>query len=107
MLRQREKISEAAEEKVRGSFDREHFLELQALFIVRRRLPFHIVTWPEYRALLISVNPIIKDQLISSDNTVRQHIRASYTHHREALREKLKHAKSMVHFSSDLWTSPK
>ncbi|KAF1981057.1 hypothetical protein K402DRAFT_398879 [Aulographum hederae CBS 113979] len=44
MLRQREKISEAAEEKVRGSFDRKHFLELKALFIVRRRLPFHIVT---------------------------------------------------------------
>src|SRR6266516_900002 len=93
-------------EQLRISFNREHFLELQTLLIVRRRLPFTIVSWPEYRALILSANPAIEDLLISSPNTIAAHIRRSYSYFREGIKEKLQKAKSRIHFSSDMWSSP-
>lgn len=93
-------------EQLRISFNREHFLELQTLLIVRRRLPFTIVSWPEYRALILCANPAIEDLLISSPTTVAAYIRRSYSYFREGIKEKLHKAKSCIHFSSDMWSSP-
>lgn len=93
-------------EQLRISFNREHFLELQSLLIVRRRLPFTIVSWPEYRALILSANPAIEDLLISSPTTIATYIRRSYSYFREGIKEKLQKAKSCIHFSSDMWSSP-
>ena len=93
-------------EQLRISFNREHFLELQTLLIVRRRLPFTIVSWPEYRALILSANPAIEDLLISSPATIAAYIRRSYSYFREGIKEKLQKAKSRIHFSSDMWSSP-
>jgi len=93
-------------EQLRISFNRELFLELQTLLIVRRRLPFSIVSWPEYRALILAANPAIEDLLISSPATIATYIRRSYSHFREGIKEKLQKAKSRIHFSSDMWSSP-
>src|SRR5204863_1638353 len=70
MIRARSKASEDIESRLRATFNRDLFLEQQTLLIVRRRLPFNLVSWPEYRALLLSINPTIEDQLISSPTTV-------------------------------------
>src|SRR5436305_6542455 len=89
-------------EQLRISFNRELFLELQTLLIVRRRLPFSIVSWPEYRALILAANPAIQDLLISSPATIATYIRRSYSHFREGIKEKLQKAKSRIHFSSEM-----
>lgn len=98
--------SERTNTLIRNAFNREAFIEQQTILIVRRRLPFSIVTWPEYRALCICLNPEVEDKLISSPTTVKQYIRESFVHHRFQLRELLQNAQSRIHLSSDLWTSP-
>ena len=98
--------SERISAGIRKAFNRELFLEQQTILIVRRRLPFNLVTWPEYRALCIALNPEVEDQLVSSASTVRQYIQKSYAYHRELLRERLQRARSCIHLASDLWTSP-
>lgn len=105
-IRARLRQSESVDQRLIESFNQAHFLELQTLLIVRRHLPFKIVQWPEYRALLQCVNPAIKQHLISSPTTVSTYIKHSFIDYRKGLVETLSNARSIVHLSSDMWTSP-
>lgn len=82
------------------------FYEAQIQLIIRRRLPLNCASWPEYQALLCAVNPRAEEILIHSGNTVLAHIELSYVRHRENIKAQLQVAKSQVHFSIDLWSSP-
>jgi len=106
LIRQRLRATESAEQLLVERFNKAHFHELQTLLIVRRRLPFRCVQWPEYRALLECVNPAITQHLISSPSTVSTYIGNSFIDYRQGVKESLKSARSMVHLSSDMWTSP-
>jgi hypothetical protein len=104
--RQRLASAESVEKHLKESFNRTHFLELQSLLLIRRRLPFRLVTWPEYRALLQSINPAIKQHLVSSPTTIIKYIKRSFIDYRDGLVNILKNARSMIHFTSDMWSSP-
>ncbi|KAL3957309.1 hypothetical protein ACCO45_007887 [Purpureocillium lilacinum] len=52
------------------------------------------------------LNPRADEILIQSGNTVLAHIERSYVLHRENIKARLQTAKSQIHFSVDLWSSP-
>lgn len=89
-----------------ASFDRTKYLEALVLLVCRRKLPFNIVTWPEFESFCLALNPSIKSSLISSRSTLVAHITKVYNFYRNQLRIKLQKAKSLVHLSADLWSSP-
>ncbi|KAM3538106.1 hypothetical protein ARSEF1564_008977 [Beauveria bassiana] len=74
--------------------------------ITVRNLSDRCVEWPEFHALLKLVNPAIKNEVISSYSEVTKIIARTYEHHREALRDKLQLAKSKIHITVDVWSSP-
>lgn len=82
------------------------FYEAQIQLITRRRLPYNCVNWPEYQALLIAVNYTCEDLLIQSGNTITAHIDRSFQLHRETIKARLQSARSQIHISIDLWSSP-
>jgi len=99
------KIS-SSEVSLSKPFDREEYIESLLLLVCRRKLPFSIVTWPEFRRYSLSLNPSIGSSLISSRSTLVAFITKAYNFYRKQLRNKLQKANSSIHFSADLWTSP-
>jgi hypothetical protein len=87
-------------------FDREEYLESLLLLVCRRKLPFNVVTWPEFQRYSRSLNPSIGSSLISSRKTLVAHIAKAFSFYRGQLRKKLQKANSLIHFSADLWTAP-
>ena len=81
------------------------FYEAQIQLITRRRLLFNYVTWPEYQALLCTVNPMVEDLLLKSATTIPVHIDHSFKLHQEIIRARIQSVKSLIHLSSDLWSS--
>ncbi|KAM3517794.1 hypothetical protein MY4038_010248 [Beauveria bassiana] len=73
----REIATRSEESILRNTIQLDAFYEAQIQLITRRRLPLNCVSWPEYQALLCAVNPRAEEA-----------------------------AKSKVHFSIDLWSSP-
>lgn len=102
----REIATRSEESILRNTIQLDAFYEAQIQLITRRRLPLNCVSWPEYQALLCAVNPKAEEVLIQSGTTVFAHIERSYLLHREAIKSQLQAAKSKVHFSIDLWSSP-
>jgi hypothetical protein len=84
---------------VHVDFDHARYMKSLILLICRGRLPLNCVTWLEWLDFCLSPNPNVEKQLITSRRTVVSHIMAS-------VHERLQKAKSLVHLSVDLWTSP-
>ncbi|KAH6952324.1 hypothetical protein BKA56DRAFT_452560, partial [Ilyonectria sp. MPI-CAGE-AT-0026] len=99
-------VSRDEQSILRNAIQLDALYEAQIQLITSRRLPFSCVSWPEYQALLCAVNPRAEEFLIQSGNTVVAHIELSYVIHRENIKAQLQAAKSQVHFSIDLWSSP-
>jgi hypothetical protein len=99
-------ITQASDSGLRNAFNHRAYVEALILLLTRRRIPFSAVEWPEWKELALSLNPAVEDFLITSRRTVMRYINATYTLYAEQLREKLQVASSMIHFSTDLWTSP-
>ena len=80
--------------------------EALAELIVARNLPYEATTWPELRALLLSVNYMADDALAASSRTVPATIQLSYELDKEVLKGRLQTAVSPIHLSFDCWSSP-
>jgi hypothetical protein len=65
-----------------------------------------MVEWDELRDLALACNPAIEDGLITSRRTAMRYISANYQLYAVQLAESLQTAVSLIHISSDLWTSP-
>ncbi|KAN0068201.1 hypothetical protein V8E54_013771, partial [Elaphomyces granulatus] len=91
---------------VHADFDYARYMRSLILLICRRRLPLNCVTWPEWLDFCLSLNPTVEKQLITSRSTVVSHITSVYSEYRKGVHERLQKAKSLVHLSADLWTSP-
>ena len=102
----REIATRSEESILRNTVQLDAFCEAQIQLITRQRLLLNCVSWPEYQALLCAVNPKAEEVLIQSGTTVFAHIERSYLRHHEAIKAQLQAAKSKVHFSIDLWSSP-
>jgi len=82
------------------------FKEACARLITVRNLPFSLLDWPEFWAVILSVNYVAKETLKFARKDVLKLIESTYILHREELIKKLKNSLSLVHFSIDMWTSP-
>ena len=76
------------------------------LLAARRRIPLNFVTWPEHQALLMAINPAVEEFLTDSGNTVAADLDRAHSAHQESIKERLKLARSPIHFSMDMWSSP-
>ena len=100
------KIKEEEEATLRGVVNQEAFFEAQNLLITRRRLPYNFVTWPETYALLYSVNYLAPEFMITASSSASSHVKTSFTKHKATVKRLIHGARSLIHFSCDLWTSP-
>jgi hypothetical protein len=80
--------------------------EAQMLLTARRHIPLNFVTWPEYQAILMAINPAVEEFLTDSGNTVAADLDRAYTAHQQSIKKRLKFARSRIHFSMDMWSSP-
>ena len=74
--------------------------------LTRRRIPFSSVTWDEMKSLALACNPAIEDCLITSRKRAMKIIDANYGLYSSNLRDLIRESQSMIHISTDLWTSP-
>lgn len=96
----------AEQETLKKCIQKRVVREALAELIVTRNLPYEATTWPELRALLLSVNYMADDALAASKNTVPATIRLSYEIDKEVLKGRLHTAISPIHLSFDCWSSP-
>ena len=61
---------------------------------------------PEFRALLAYINDDIDTWLPDTHETIRKWIMRQYEDQKEKVKQRIQSAKSRVHISCDLWTSP-
>jgi hypothetical protein len=91
---------------LRNAFNRQAYVDAIIGLVTRRRVAFSMVEWDELKDLALACNPAIEDSLITSRRTVMRYISASYELYADHLAQSLQSAVSMIHISSDLWTSP-
>jgi hypothetical protein len=77
-------------------FHRTKFLQSLVRFVCRRKMPFNIVTWLEFRDLF-SFDPLVQESPISRYYDVLHSSLSS------AL-DRTKYLKSLVHTNADLWS---
>lgn len=74
--------------------------------IVVRNLPFRLVEWPEFQALVQLINPESKNYFPKSHTEIPKKIQQSFLSQKDIVRKKLQSAISSIHISLDIWTSP-
>jgi hypothetical protein len=75
-------------------------------FIVRNRIPFHMVENSSLGTLLACFNPCAELVLPTSHNTISKRILTTFKDQKNVVREVLKSAYTRIHLSADIWTSP-
>ncbi|EXU94779.1 hypothetical protein X797_012138, partial [Metarhizium robertsii] len=91
---------------LRRVFNRQEYIEAIVGLLTRRRLPFSTVKWDEMQHIVLACNPAIEDLLLTSRDAAMRHITTTFDLYRSQLKAKLQGAVSMIHLSTDLWTSP-
>ncbi|KAM6513532.1 hypothetical protein FALCPG4_18958 [Fusarium falciforme] len=88
------------------SIDPDQLEVLYVRFITACSLPFRLVECPEFRALLAYINDDIDTWLPDTHETIRKWIMRQYEDQKEKVKQRIQSAKSRIHISCDLWTSP-
>lgn len=111
-----EKARLTAEENVRkrrglndqygSSIDPDQLEVLYIRFITACSLPIRLVECPEFRAMLAYVNADVDTWLPGSHQTVKKWIMRQYEDQKEKVKQRIQSARSRIHISCDLWTSP-
>ena len=70
------------------------------------RVVLTIIEYQTFRDLMLYVCPALASFFVRSHNTIRRWIMAEYRRQRLAIMGELALAKSMIHISFDMWTSP-
>lgn len=91
---------------LRNVFNAQRYIEAIVGLLTRRRVPFSSVTWDEMKSLALACNPAIEDCLITSRDQAMKIINANYGLYASQLRDLIQGSQSMIHISTDLWTSP-
>jgi hypothetical protein len=79
---------------------------LYVRFITACSLPFRLVECPEFRVLLAYINKDVDTWLPNTHETIRKWIMRQYEDQKEKVKQRIQSAKSRIHISCDLWTSP-
>ncbi|KAF4490369.1 Ribonuclease H [Fusarium agapanthi] len=96
----------ASEDALRNAFNPQAYQEALISILTRRRLPFSAIEWDEFKQLALACNLYIKDSLITSRRTMVRYIAANYDFYSSEIKDSLTTASSLIHISTDLWTSP-
>jgi hypothetical protein len=88
------------------SIDPDQLEVLYVRFITACSLPFRLVECPEFRALLAYINNDIDTWLPDTHETIRKWIMRQYEDQKDKVKQRIQSAKSRIHISCDLWTSP-
>ncbi|EFZ03287.1 transposase-like protein [Metarhizium robertsii ARSEF 23] len=91
---------------LRAVINADAFREAQMLMAVRRHLPLNFVTWPKYQALLSAINPAVEEFLVGSGGTVAADLDTAHAAHQQSIKRWLLSARSLIHISMDVWSSP-
>jgi hypothetical protein len=74
--------------------------------LVACSLALRLICLPSFRAFLQYLNPDVLAWLPTSHNTIREWVLRQYNNRKAFIQQKLQSAKSKIHISCDLWTSP-
>jgi hypothetical protein len=96
----------ATDSSLRNVFNAQQYNEAIVGLLTRRRIPFSAVEWDELKSLVLAANPAIRDCLITSRYRAMKIIDANYELYASQLKDLLQESQSMIHISTDLWTSP-
>jgi hypothetical protein len=88
------------------SIDPDRLEALYVRFVAACSLPFRLVECPEFRALLAYLNTDIDTWLPDTHETIKKWILRQYHTQKEKVKQRIQSAKSIIHISCDLWTSP-
>ncbi|KAG7410316.1 Zinc finger BED domain-containing protein RICESLEEPER 2 [Fusarium oxysporum f. sp. raphani] len=105
-VRELQQVREKEMNTLRSVINFDAFREAQMLLSAHKHLPLNFVTWPEYQALLAAINPAVQEFLTDSGSTVAGDLARAYDAHRESVKKWLERARSLVHISMDVWSSP-
>jgi hypothetical protein len=75
-------------------------------WVVERHIPFTVVEDVNFQQMLQSLNATVKDHLVKNGDSVRNWIEDEFVEAKRTIQEVLRKAKSKIHISCDLWTSP-
>jgi hypothetical protein len=75
-------------------------------WIIAARSPFSCVELPEFRNMVMVLNPQLFDYIYKSGNSVRKLVLTTFQHRRMKVINDLQSAQSKIHLSFDLWSSP-
>lgn len=79
---------------------------LYVKFITVCNQSLRLVECPEFRAFLSYLNPDMDKYLITSHVTAGKWVNRQYDIEKESKKQHLQNARSKIHISTDLWTSP-
>jgi hypothetical protein len=99
-------FTRSSDSGLRNAFNAQRYSEAVVGLLTRRRVPFSAVEWDEMKDLALACNPAIEDLLITSRARAMRIIDANFALYASQLRETFQYAQSMIHISTDLWTSP-
>ena len=83
-----------------------HFEVLYVKFITACHLPLRLVECPEFRDLLNYINNDIDTWLPSSHTTITEWVLRQFGAMKESMKSRLQSARTDIHLTCDLWTSP-
>ena len=87
------------------TFNETRFRRHMTRWIVSRHIPFTEVEDEDFRAMLREANPTVNRCLVKGD-TIRSWVVVDYKKAQEEVRGMIATARSRIHISFDLWTSP-
>lgn len=83
--------------------------ELESLyvrFVTAASLPLRLVECAEFRAFLTCLNADIDTWLPDTHDSVKKWVMRQYKSRKEKVKQRIQSARSQIHVSCDLWTSP-
>jgi hypothetical protein len=90
----------------RNLFQKQRYYDAIVGILTRRRTPFSAVEWDELKELALACNPAIADLLITTRYKAMRIIDSNYELYLYRIRDKLQESQSLIHITTDLWTSP-
>lgn len=91
---------------LRNAYDRKRHIQAMIALCSRRRLALSATDWPELRELMLSANPAISNLIKLSRRTLVRLLVKNHRQYRSHLQSGLQNARSKIHISTDMWTSP-
>ena len=89
-----------------NAYNRQHHVQAMIALCARRRLPLSATEWPELRDLILSGNPVIADDIKLSRRQLGRLLIDNYKEYYKQLQSSLQNTQSMIHLSTDMWSSP-